>query len=245
MDLFELTEDEFKEYTKNVGLGIEENDQNEFNTKQIYKINNTIKYIKTINTKLNNIKELIIEKQYSAVCRECARIMPKINSCINNLNIVCTNLGFSNTTSNLNIITESVPVKIELNDDILHIRYFQLLPKRIKTVYGSQNEEYKNVQARFKNPIMDFFNDKKFFVYEEKVIIFFLHHFKNTHKLRDHDNFETKFLIDYIAINTLTDDSARYCAHYMDYILDDEDYSEIFVIPESKFIYFYQNISIK
>ncbi len=138
------------------------------------------------------------------------------------------------------IIRKDESVSEVMDDDILHFVFPELLPKRIKPNNNNYYAEYKRVSLYYERFFLDFFEElnegksEKFF-YNEKVVIFFYHHFSSPHLVRDHDNFELKRVIDCIAYNCLPSDSAVYCAHYCDYVMDNTNFSEIFVLPEKKF----------
>ncbi len=146
------------------------------------------------------------------------------------------------------IIRKDESVAELLDDNILHFAFPELLPKRIKPNNSNYYAEYKRVSLYYERFFADFFDEmndergEKFF-YTEKVVIFFLHHFNSPHLVRDHDNFELKRIIDCIAYNCLPSDSAVYCAHFCDYVMDKSNFSEIYVLPENKFNSFRAKLS--
>ena len=145
------------------------------------------------------------------------------------------------------IIRKDESIAEVMDEDILHFSFPELLPKRIKPNNSKYYAEYKRISIYYERFFSDFFEElngerEEVFFYKEKVVIFFYHHFNSPHLVRDHDNFELKRIIDCIAFNCLPSDSAMYCSHYCDYVMDKENFSEIFVIPEKKFVGFLKNI---
>lgn len=144
------------------------------------------------------------------------------------------------------IIKKDESVAEVVSKDILHFSFPELLPKRIKPNSTNYNAEYKRISLYYERFFSDFFEelnserDEQFY-YKEKVSICFIHHFSSPHLVRDHDNFEIKRIIDCIAFNCLPNDSAAYCSHYSDYIMDKTNFSEIYVVPEKKLLKFLNN----
>jgi hypothetical protein len=151
--------------------------------------------------------------------------------------VITTNIGYTETEET--ITADKISIEVEEQDgNILHIIFPELLPRRPKNVSDYSTTQYRIERAKYQNTFSDYFKDKRYRIYDEKAVLCFIHHFCEEHNIRDHDNFDTKLIIDYLAAYILVDDSAKYCAHYMDYVMDERDYSEIYVVPQKKIIEF-------
>ncbi len=133
-----------------------------------------------------------------------------------------------------------------LPGDILHFSFSELLPRRVKPTTPNYRYEYTRVAYYYESFFENFFEDlnadrKEVFWYKEKVVICFIHHYSSVRLVRDHDNFELKRIIDYIAYRCMPTDSATHCAHYHDYKMDEKEFSEIYVVPENRFVEFLNN----
>ena len=147
-----------------------------------------------------------------------------------------------------NACNEYAPVIDYADKDkgILHIVLPILIPKRIKVNEKYRFKELQRIKSSFCAGIEEWFWDRDNFCrknnYCEKVVLVFLNHYPEEVMAKDHDNMETKPFIDAIAAYGLPGDDPKWCAHYMDYILDGENYTEIYVVPQKYFAEFFTNI---
>ena len=239
--LMELTEEEFNSYASEIKNLTRDGkkQEREFQLKKL--IDNVSQLIKKSQTEAENLKAALEIKDLGGIQRTGVKLLSQINSMKDKTETFMINIGMGGMSSLSDPITGPSSVKAQISfieKDTLHIVFDKLLPKRPKSVKNYQTEKFENIKKTYIKPILDFMKDKRVFIYEEKAIVVFIHHFANEHTVRDHDNFEVKFIIDCLAAYTLIDDSAKYLSQYMDYVMDDKDYSEIYLMPYSKFYNF-------
>lgn len=124
-----------------------------------------------------------------------------------------------------------INVKVEVEDDVTHIIFSDLLPKKIKNGELRDLGNEINTYAAVLNKELEKCNH----FYNEKVVVFFRHIYVKEQEMLDHDNIEIKTVIDTIAVHLLPDDSPKYCAYFMDYEIGEYRHTEIDVIPATKF----------
>lgn len=175
-----------------------------------------INSILEIETQINQIKENLDE-----IKSEISKIAPKYD--YNELI----------TQSNIN------QIKFEQVNEYLHIIFPTLLPRRLK----GKNDIY-SYQDIYMKYYADFFNyfsqNGKHLIYDKAVLIY-THFFENESQLVDHDNFETKKITDMITSWILPDDNPKFCSQFFRYKLGDYKHTEIEVIPQKRFIEYYEN----
>ena len=118
-----------------------------------------------------------------------------------------------------------------------YIKMFSLLPKK-----NGGNASY--VRASLSLALESFFKGhKKVFIQEPSTLIV-KHNYDKTRpekELRDHDNIELNVVIDAIAMNVLPDDSPLKLRHFYLSKQADEDSTEIFIVPNNKFLELIKN----
>jgi hypothetical protein len=120
-----------------------------------------------------------------------------------------------------------IPVTIELlENNICRIKFGSLLPHNPKR--GCKLKDHNDTCASF---LEGFYQEaaKMNLHYTDPVVLKFIHHYQNEGDMCDHDNYDIKPFIDAICVNFLPDDSPKWCAYYMDYVMDDENFSEIII----------------
>lgn len=244
MILNEIDDNELYEYINSMTQNTELGKSIEWNEKLKKKIASTKEIIKKISDKNTAIEQYVDAKNIRAAGEECLAVFPLLNRISNNTNYVLNGVGYKAKDSEV-LKTKAVETVFSEENGILHIVFGELLPGRPKQLNNKIIAGYKQIHDRYKQPFIEYFKDGKHKVNEEKVVLCFIHHFSDERLIKDHDNFDTKFIIDMIAINVLTDDSAKYCDHYMSYVMDTKEFSEIYVIPESKYIDFLQKKETK
>lgn len=108
-----------------------------------------------------------------------------------------------------------------------------LLPKRLKPNAKNWFIERNRIYVTYAKAVAEWF--KQNLRYETKVVVCFIFHYKDEAFMKDHDNVDVKIFIDAIASYGLADDNPKWCAHFMDYVLDKADYTEIRIVPEDEF----------
>lgn len=71
--------------------------------------------------------------------------------------------------------------------------------------------------------------------YEEPVVFCLITHYTSGSRMVDHDNIEYSGFFDCLAMYLIPDDNPRWCSHYFDYEVGEQEYSEILVVPKRIF----------
>jgi len=122
-----------------------------------------------------------------------------------------------------------------VEDGILHIVSPVHPPKRVAVTDKSYYDEIRYVYyCAFK----EFFKKIQYEIANEKAILAFYFNYTSGRELTDHDNFELKCIIDILTTYVLPDDSPKWCAHFCDYRMGERESTDIYIIPESKYIDF-------
>lgn len=129
------------------------------------------------------------------------------------------------------IIREVIPVQIGFTDDgWFCLRLPMLLPKKDS---GSVNY----LRGFLFQALSDFFREKAPVRYLDCVIIL-RHVYDRTYpkrRWRDHDNIETKLLIDAVALHVLPDDGPENCCHYACSDAGGSERTELYIVPRAEF----------
>lgn len=128
----------------------------------------------------------------------------------------------------------NVTVTFSQVDKIGHLVFSDLLPKRIHRGYENSDMVWND----FCEPLFALLKEIEYERYDEKVVLFFKHIYRSKSELKDHDNLVDKPLIDGITISFLKDDNPLYMARYADFEIGDYTHTEVFIIPESRFVDF-------
>lgn len=121
--------------------------------------------------------------------------------------------------------------RVTIHSRYIHIRLYRRLPSRIK--HSGRDKMIKNMAACFGAELDTALRGTD--MMEEKAVIFFYSHFKNSTSAKDHDNMEVKFIIDEICAHLLYDDGPEFCSHYYDGIVDGRDYTDIYIAKDADF----------
>lgn len=233
MKLTQLSDEELNEYRTSDSL------ENGILKKYMLKIESTKKTLKETEKQLDGITNMICSGQFQFFGIECLNVIQKLNKCTNNINAIIRNTGIKREIQQ-EIMSADLYFE-QLDNNIIRIIFSELLPDRMNTDDKGFATNLWRQQEKYKNAILKYFTGSECQLYDEKVVLCFIHHFYKEREARgtikDHDNFEVKSIIDCIANCIFVDDSAKYCSHYMDYQLDaeEEEYSEIYIVPQSHF----------
>ncbi len=148
-------------------------------------------------------------------------------------------LGWTKETEKINI--EQADIEFRKIEDVIYIKFPSLLPTKNEVNAEKFHSQYNMIHSMYEKPFEKFFMNIKNRIYDEKVVICFIHFYKNNDRLVDLDNMETKPIIDLIQAYTLLDDSPKYCSLYMDYKIAKEEHTEVVVLPKDKFVLAFAN----
>lgn len=226
MELTPLTEQELNYY---VSLAPEDE-----NKKRINLLDDKFKEIddklKTIHELKEKIKENLKEEEYKKAEEDVKRLVKLTETVACKARDIPFYVGINIKDKSI-LSTSSELVKLSINDDILKIELDTLLP--------SVDSKSKNfIRDLCSGSFQEFFKNGKFKVYDEKVIICFFNYYDNQTNFRDNDNIDVSTLINLLNIYVLHDDNPFWCDMYVKSLSGDYNHTEVYVVPESKFINF-------
>lgn len=143
-------------------------------------------------------------------------------------------LGWKKDTIKLDV--KQGDIEFKKIEDVIYIKFPSLLPCKNEVDVKKFHTQYNLIHSLYEEPFKKFFFNIKNRIYDDKVVICFIHFYKNEDRLVDLDNMETKPIIDLITAYTLLDDSPKYCSLYMDYKISDNEHTEVVVMPKNKFV---------
>ncbi len=120
-----------------------------------------------------------------------------------------------------------------LDDGTLHIVLPELFPLRFRG--GVMTEQYDNVRSRYVAAFDKFFTSSSFKRYKERVVVLYKSIYKSINDVLDYDNFDLKQITDFISTYCLIDDNPSRMLAISDYEIGEEEHSEVYVIPLSRF----------
>lgn len=127
------------------------------------------------------------------------------------------------------IIIDELKIKINYNEDVVHLRLNALLPKKEKERAGY-------IRTAVISACRDYYNRNSFDIIKEPVVIVFKHNYQDEQRMwRDHDNIEVNVVIDALALYFLEDDTSKSCDHFYFSSLEDSDSTDVFIVKKSKF----------
>lgn len=143
--------------------------------------------------------------------------------------------GFPDAMSKVKMdMLEEENINFEILDgNVLHITLSELFPARYNG--GAKMESYDAIRSKYIFAFEKFFKENPFQRYKERVVMLYKSNYTSESNMKDYDNYETKALTDFIATYCLIDDNPSRVLAMSDYEIKDEEYSEIYVIPISKF----------
>lgn len=149
--------------------------------------------------------------------------------------------GNPNAQNDVNIILkETVPVSIEFTEQgwfVLKIPC--LLPKKEKG-----HSEY--IRGFLYPAMQEYFENKDPVRFSDCVLIYrHIYDKRRPERMRrDHDNFEINFVTDAVAFYVMHDDCPSECKHFYCSDEGDEDSTEVYVVPNSEFIEWLDELGI-
>lgn len=205
---------------------------------QCNKISETIKKKCTAIMKaVDNINACIDRKEFGLISSYDGQLAAASKGLPDAINRLISSTG--NDPLQINDLYAPEKCEVTINDNIVRIKFGSLLPHKEKRgaqsyvssipfirVFYKESEKLPNIQ------------------YNEPVVVAFIHHYSAKEEMVDHDNLLYKPFIDAISVIFLKNDSPRQCAHFMDYMMDRETFSEVYIVPQNIFIQFYKTISL-
>ncbi|MBP3784509.1 MAG: hypothetical protein J6I68_14785 [Butyrivibrio sp.] len=133
-----------------------------------------------------------------------------------------------------NELVEDANVSFEVLDDgTLHVVLPELFSVRFRG--GVMTEQYDNVRSRYVAAFDRYFTDSPFKRYKERVVVLYKSIYKSANDVLDYDNFDLKQITDFISTYCLIDDNPSRMLAISDYEIGEQEHSEVYVIPLSKF----------
>lgn len=238
--LDELTEVEFDDYVKERFGETEEYKERQKRTSLIKQTNKLINEQKKITPELQAMKEALSEEQYSKAVFYGKESLKKTNHHAYALRKLLSELGYEEDLSSA--VHSDIHLEGGIEEDILHIILPDLLPDKVKQ---GESRRYAEITHMYMVAFKEFFDKGRFPIYEQKAVLVFLNYYESEQSLKDHDNFETKQIIDILSAFLLPDDNPKWCANYMDYKMGEHNHTEIYVVPYSKFMDFFSKEMVR
>ncbi len=221
--------DERKALNENIYISLEKHTNNliESDNRLANELNKLNRNSKAFKGDFDFTKELLFESSN--------KIQSELNKMYSQISYIQQLIGEYKSDNNLATADPEFikNTQFSFNNDVLHIIYPSLLPKKLKN-NKDIGIETKRITDSYTAAIHDYFKKHQSKIYNEKVILCFIHHYESELAVRDHDNYSLREIINALCTYVLTDDNPKWCAHYTDYRLSDKNYSEIYVIPDSK-----------
>jgi len=201
-------------------------------------IEESSKKAKSLCLLLQQLEELEKNQEWERFCQKAQKTIRASESLTQHIRAIPSNFGKQDIKQYLSeqflpeedYITFSFP-----EEDVIHIKLKELLPRRLDSGKVMDNMDYVRYQYSYafhKN--LSCLKTE----YQERVVILFRNFFLSETDMIDDDNFETKFLTDCIATYVLTDDNPKRCMKVYDYGISNHRHSEILIFPISKwFLY--------
>lgn len=232
--LDKLTEVELADFVKEHFGDTEEYQENKKRHSLINRCKKLIKEQEQICSESREMYQSIEKEQYAKAIFYGKESLKKANHNAYSLRKVLSELGYEEEL----ISTDFPKIKLtgEIEDDILHIVLPDLLPDKVEQGEGRR---YSEITYTYTSAFKNFFTKGRFPIYEQKAVLVFINYYLDEQHLKDHDNFETKQIIDILSIFLLPDDNPKWCANYMDYKMGEYNHTEIYVVPYSKFMKFF------
>lgn len=193
---------------------------------------------KMLNNASNNIKNIETALEASnlqELSNECIKYEKTCEKITNQSRLFPVSFGINNALNYVeDIILEENNVLIELNDDgFFHIKMPVLLNKK-----EGGNPTF--IRSILFTALRDFFKKNNIEKFQEKCVIVFKHNYSKDRayrEMRDHDNIELNSVVDLVALFMMTDDSPLLLDHfYFSTNENNDDSTEIFLVPRSKFV---------
>lgn len=193
---------------------------------------------KMLNNASNNIKNIETALEASnlqELSNECIKYEKTCEKITNQSRLFPVSFGINNALNYVeDIILEENNVFIELSDDgFFYIKMPVLLNKK-----EGGNPTF--IRSILFTALRDFFKKNNIEKFQEKCVIVFKHNYSKDRayrEMRDHDNIELNSVVDLVALFMMTDDSPLLLDHfYFSTNENDDDSTEIFLVPRSKFV---------
>lgn len=237
IDFKELTDEEFNRYAEQ--LCPSDNGNSLYNELK-EDVEKKVTQIGSLSNQTDKLLECINKKDIEEIYKLCVKISKKLSRISKDFGMIPANYGIKNRNEYLraNVIEEK-NVVFSYKNNVLHIKLPELLPHRPQFDTSTREMRYyydiDAWRAGYLAAFQKEFINGKYRVYDNKVVLYFLHHVDRTKNVPDIDNLEIKVITDIITLFLLTDDDHKHVCHFMDMVEDDSSYTEIMIIPYKNF----------
>lgn len=237
MDFKELSDEEFERYVEEF---CPESKSNDLYIELRKEIEKKVVQFGSLFTQFKKIEDEIDKKEIDNIYNNCVKVSKGLSKLSKEIGMIPANYGIKNRNEYLrkNVIEEK-NVEFIRENDILHIKLPELLPHRPQYDTSTREMRYyydiDTWRAEYLTAFQREFINGKFRVYDDKVVLCFLHHVDSKKKVPDIDNLEIKVITDIITLFLLTDDDHKHVCHFMDMVEDEKSYTEIIIYPYKKF----------
>ena len=191
------------------------------------------KLLKQLENSLSIIHEKIEQDDKEGLVKELFNYENISEKAINNARLLPIVSGLPKAREMIDdIIVSENDVKISYTKEgWFYVKIPSLLPKKEKG-------DPSYIRATLNSGMKKFFKTHKRNKYEEDMVIIFKHNYskeRTYREYRDHDNIELNAIVDMIALHVLIDDSPMKLKHFYCSCIEDDDSTEIFLIPSTDF----------
>lgn len=184
---------------------------------------------------LDDIEFYLERSDFENLSSECRKYEQLSEKLVNQSRLLPVTFGFPCALDNVKeVINKENKIVIKNIDN----KYFYIkMPVLLNKKEGG-NPSY--IRTTLFYALRDFFaKNKDINKFKNKCTIVFKHNYSKDRphrEMRDHDNIELNSVVDLIAMFMLTDDNPLYLDHYyLSTNTNDEDSTEIFLVPKDKF----------
>lgn len=186
---------------------------------------------------IENMNLFLDRSDYVNLSEECKKYQQISEKIVNQSRLLPLTLGYNNAITDIeDIVLEENQIKInKVNNKWFHIVMPVLLNKK-------ENGNPTYIRTSLFYALRDYFKNNYENKIEEKSVIIFKHNYSKDRpyrEMRDHDNIELNSVVDLVAMFMLTDDNPLYLDHYyFSTNSENEDSTEVFLVPKKDFIEF-------
>ena len=216
--------------------------------KELLEISETTKRkVENLSLDLNNAKNTLFKNDFSKFREQFSNIICTMESLTLRIRETANHSyklnGFTPMYRNvLNKISEIHGIKVQKENNIVRIE----VPCTLSH-YNEKNLSKTVLVEPINNAIREWKKNPDNKTKFDSVVIVFVNHtaYKNTHFIRDNDNYDYKQIINCLAYWFISDDNYKCCNMLSTTKVGDKDYSEIFIVPKKEFAAFFAKNSDK
>lgn len=190
--------------------------------------------------KFSDMEVLIREIQQASDSKSAValsnRLLSSVNLLYRDMKEVLSRYLFSTYQKPPAVLQRPVKATVDYSDKVLYISFDCLPAKRIKNIYDI-NHTFSYCFGNALDDANSWYRQINGIIprYREKVVIWYIVHYKKETNICDYDNYDFKPITDSISSLFLQDDAPQFISQFFDACEDTNDYLEIRVLPQTQF----------